>query len=107
MKEVHLFMKDNGSSIQADAGSTIIISLESNPGTGYAWALDTTDPNVIENISSDAKSPGATAIGTGINQYFTFKALKKGNCKISLKNKRQWEGDASAIKRFEIDVNVV
>ncbi|MGI8951105.1 MAG: protease inhibitor I42 family protein [Chitinophagaceae bacterium] len=106
MKEVHLFMKDNGSVINTDAETTIIISLDGNPTTGFGWALDSMDQNVVQNIQSKYKKTESTAMGSGGEFIFILSSLKQGSSKISFKYWKHWEGDSSVTNRFEIQLNV-
>src|SRR4051794_31386438 len=107
MKELHLSMKDNGSVINTDPETTIAISLDGNPTTGYEWTLDNVDQSIIQSTQSNFVKSTSTAIGAGGMYVFTVKAVKKGNTRLSLKYWRRWEGDKSVIKRFEIQVNVI
>jgi WD40 repeat protein len=37
----------NGQSIQAHVGNTIVLQLDENPSTGYLWAISKTDPTIL------------------------------------------------------------
>jgi hypothetical protein len=38
-EEVNLSAKDNGGQIEVDAGQTLVLTLESNPTTGFRWEV--------------------------------------------------------------------
>jgi inhibitor of cysteine peptidase len=107
MNEIHLSSKDNNTVLQANVGTTIIITLGSNPTTGFAWAIANMDAAIIQNTQSQFKKGDSAAIGASSYQEFTFKVLQKGNGKIELKYFRHFEGDASITKRYQVTVNAV
>lgn len=106
MKNVQVLTKDNGTVIESNPGDTILLSLDSSPVTGYAWKLDYNDPTIVEQIQTGFNKTGNNAIGGAVQQYFSFRCLKRGESKISLRYYRHWEGDSSTIKNFEIIVRV-
>jgi len=106
VKEVHLTAKDDGSAIEIAVETIIIISLEGNPSTGFAWALDHIDQTILKSSQSNFDATSDASIGSNGKFTFRFQSVKKGNGKISLKYWRHWEGDASVSKKFEVSVKV-
>jgi inhibitor of cysteine peptidase len=107
VKEVHLTINDNGSTIEIAVDTVVTISLEGNPSTGFAWAIDHNDQTILKNIQSKFDATSAASIGSNGKFTFRFQCQKKGNGKISLKYWRHWEGDASVTKRFEVRVKAI
>lgn len=106
MPQVTLTQADNGKSVQVKPGDLIVIHLGENPTTGYRWAVDQINSEVISLVNSDyAQSPG-TGIGGGGERTFTFNAVKTGHSLIRLKLWREFQGDSSIIQRFDVTVQV-
>ena len=96
---------DDGRSVEVRAGDTVRISLPENATTGYRWAIDRIDQDVIEAVGSEPHYQGK-AVGSGGQVAFTLRAKKTGSGEIVLKNWRHFEGDASVTKRFRVRVEV-
>ena len=107
MNQVQLTIKDNGAAIEIAIGTIIIVSLDGNPSTGFAWAIDHNDEAILKNIQTKFNTTSAASIGSNGKFTFRFQCQKKGNGKISLKYWRHWEGNASVANRFEVRVKVV
>src|SRR5712664_986258 len=75
---------DEGRSVEVRAGDTVRISLPENATTGYRWAIDRIDEEVIEAVGSEPNYPGG-AVGSGGHVVFTFKAKKAGTGEVTLK----------------------
>ena len=100
MVPVTLTQADNGKSVDVRPGSLITIRLSENPTTGYRWAVDNVDSDVVVLESSDyAPAPNA-GVGSGGERTFTFQATQAGVAAIHLKLWRDWEGDGSITQRF-------
>ena len=90
--------------INASVGKEFIIALDSNPTTGYDWDADY-DGNMlslVEEEYSTQKCPGL--VGAGGTQYFTFKASKTGETKITLDYQRSWEEKSIDQKIFTVNI---
>lgn len=84
----------NGKEYKTTAGKTFVLSLASNPTTGYEWILaDTMNKSIISMVKHDYKSDSAPEGMTGVGgtDYWTFKALKNGATEIKLVYARPWE----------------
>ena len=98
--------KDNGQTLDVRMGEPVRISLPENATTGYRWAVDRYDEEIVEPIATE---PGytANAIGSGGEVAFIFRGKKTGSGEIMLKHWRHWEGDLSITSRFRIRLNVM
>lgn len=97
---------DNDKSFQIGKGSEITINLPANPTTGYSWAIEKADENVLALIN-DVYTPDQPVIpGSGGTQTLTFKAIKAGTAPVELKYWRPWEGNTSIAKHFNVTVQV-
>jgi len=92
---------DNNRTIELRVGDTVRVSLPENATTGFRWAIDRLDGEVIEAVGSESHRAGG-AVGSGGEVTFTFKAKKAGADDITLKYWRHFEGDSSITKRFHL-----
>jgi inhibitor of cysteine peptidase len=99
---------DPSKTIEISSGTEfdIVISLDSNPTTGYSW-FPTYDQDELVLVNEDYQ-PGEDAqsglIGAGGTQIFRFKALKTGQATISMSYQRPWETGALETKVFNVEV---
>jgi inhibitor of cysteine peptidase len=80
--------------IEATAGRSFTITLDSNPSTGYQWEISKQpDRSMLElvdtkYIPSEIEIPGAPG-----KEEWTFKTIKTGKAIISFDYVRPWEKD--------------
>jgi inhibitor of cysteine peptidase len=96
---------DNNRTIDVHAGDVVRITLPENASTGYRWAIDRYDEEIIEPLGSEPRYP-AEGTGSGGEIAFTFSTKKAGIGEIELKHWRHWEGDRSVIGSFRVRLNV-
>ncbi len=95
-----------GSTVDAESGETILVRLDETPTTGYRWALEHVDEQVLEAEGSEFQLPPNAAIGAAGQRTFVFKARSRGTGRISLRLWREWEGMSSVTDRFEVSVRI-
>ncbi len=106
MSKFTLTEVDKGKSLEVHQGDEIVIRLKENPTTGYRWAVDKTDDEILTLQNSGfSPTPGA-GVGGGGSRTFTFKAKKPGSVHLQLKLLRAWEGDSSIIDRYDVTIQV-
>jgi len=106
-KEVSVDASYTGKEIEVAVGSSLIVTLESNPTTGFKWELTRgADDAVLELVDYKFEAPESTLIGAGGKEVWVFKALKKGRSIISMKYRRPWERSIKAAKTFVLEVIV-
>lgn len=76
-------------------GDEFVLTLESNPSTGYLWRLaEKPDENTVTLVSSEYRAvPDTKRVGAGGNEVWTFRAKGKGKAAINLIYVRPWEKD--------------
>lgn len=95
------------SQIAVAAGATFSITLDANPSTGYQWALlEPLDAAVIELIGSEYQRPASTMPGAGGAEIWTFRAIRGGTARITLRYGRPWERDAPPLETRAYRVTV-
>lgn len=103
---VHLDSSDNGKTVSVQKGDEVVITLDENPTTGYVWAIDKTDDQILALKSSDYSGSGLPVAGAGGTRTFTFTTKHTGTATLALKDWRSWEGDKSTVGRFSVAIQV-
>jgi len=90
------FMKDQHFSWEAEANAddSIIVTLCSNPSTGFQWSetAQISDETVLRQINHEFVPPEKAVPGAAGQEVWTFKALRAGTSTISMEYGRPWEG---------------
>ena len=100
---------DNGGQIELELGKLLVVTLESNPSTGYQWELVENNDSVLKQFGQKEYKPPETSnprvVGAGGWEIFRFKAISAGQTTLELVYHRSWE-DAEPLKTFSIQVEV-
>jgi inhibitor of cysteine peptidase len=88
--------------IETNSGNAIILTLDSNPTTGYGWQLgQPLSSGVLVFVSSEYLPSPTDLVGAPGKEIWTFKAVKAGKAVIVLNYVRSWEKDvAPADQKF-------
>ena len=87
----------NDTNITVTAGEQFSVSLESNPTTGYSWAIRISEgADKILIIGSEFAKTKPGRQGEGGEQLWRFKALSTGDIKLDLIYIRPWEKEEPA-----------
>jgi len=78
-----------------------ILSLESNPTTGYRWEA-TFSSLFLELKGKDFEASDSGSIGKGGIEKFTFHPIKTGETEIIMSYKRPWESKPADERSFHI-----
>lgn len=91
---------DVSGSVTLKVGDTFIIRLESNPTTGYSWALAKPESDIVEQVSKvyEPSNTSENIVGSGGTEVWTFKAKAKGQIILTFQYIRPWEKDIPPIK---------
>ena len=100
-----LTSSDNGKAIQVHVGDEIDIALDSNPGTGYEWAVDKSDDKLL-TLKQSKFSASNSLPGSGGTQTFIFVAKSTGTVTLQLKYWRRFEGNTSITRRFAVTIQI-
>ena len=97
---------DNGKTIDLPKAATLVVELESNPSTGYSWAVRG-DSAPLKLLSSDYKqSDQSGKVGAPGVQQFRFEAGTLGTSSLKLIYRRPWEKDVAPAKTFALVVKI-
>ena len=100
---------DNGGQVEVELDKLLVVTLESNPSTGYRWELIDNDDAILKQFgevefkSSDTSDP--PIVGAGGWEIFRFKAVSAGQTTLEFVYHRSWE-DVEPLKTFSIQVTV-
>ena len=106
MPDITLTQADNGAALEITPGSRILLQLAENPTTGYVWAVDELDQQVLTVEDSSISLAPDPQVGGGGNRILTFRAVAPGAAHLRLKLWREWQGDTSVMNRFEAAIQV-
>ena len=106
MENLTLTNADQGKSFEVQQGDKFTIKLDENPSTGYVWAVETTDDEIIQLKSSDYNLAPNRGMGGGGQRILIFEANKVGVAHLGLKRWRSWEGDAAAVEHYAVTIQV-
>lgn len=97
---------DNGKTVELRAGDEVVLRLPENATTGYRWAVDAADGNLVE-VKEGEYLARSNAVGSGGQAQWIIYAKAVGTTPIKLKRWRHWEGERSVVERFEFTLRIV
>lgn len=103
---VQLTEADDGSTISMDVGETLVVTLESNPSTGYVWDVVDPLPVQLEPAGEPELLPAEDEdlVGAPGSQEFTFDVVAGGSGRLRLVYVRPWEDEVEPAETFEVTV---
>jgi inhibitor of cysteine peptidase len=91
-------------------GQTLVITLASNPSTGYSWTVSGVPDSAVLSQDGDityaATNPDVVMPGSGGSETVRFTATAAGTTTIVLDYRRPWETDVPPVETVTIDVTV-
>jgi inhibitor of cysteine peptidase len=108
LKDFKLTKSDNGKTFEVNKGSTVEVTLEGNPTTGYLWGLlPTTQNDLVLKPDSDYtfKSDNPNLVGSGGKFLFKFQAANPGTAVLKFGYQRPWESVPPA-ETFDVTISV-
>ena len=80
------------------AGDSVVVTLCSNPTTGFQWTESARISNetALKQTDHGFVPPNGDVPGAAGKEIWTFKALKKGTTEISMEYSQPWEGGEKA-----------
>jgi inhibitor of cysteine peptidase len=103
---IQLTKENDKETVKAAIGDILSLALESNPTTGFDWALDTIGEGLLAVRENKFEAGESAAIGAGGKRVFRFETMTPGRGQIKLKYMRSWEGDGSIRDRFSLTIEV-
>lgn len=86
---VEVTAEDTGTTVELVPDDEVVITLESNVTTGFAWTLARApDAEVLELVDSTYVEPETELVGAGGEEVWTFRALGAGTTDLELSYER-------------------
>jgi len=94
--------------VQLKNGQNLILTLPSNPTTGYRWAIQDSAGGVLRAISPEVYSnPEDTGlVGSGGQSTWRFQAFATGTGRLRLTYQQPWEPEVAPAKSFDCPISV-
>jgi len=108
-REVQLDASNSGGQVELGPGQVLVITLESNPSTGYRWEVVEIGGAILRQVGevqfelSDPQDPPPP--GAGGWETFRFEAVGAGETGLELAYRRPWE-DVEPLMTFSVQVSV-
>lgn len=109
LQEIKLDIDDNNRQIEIKTGQTLVITLDSNPTTGFKWERVTTEDKTLQQIGEAdyTQDPqGKDMVGVGGQETLRFKAEQAGQTTLELVYHQPWETEAKPAETFVVQVVV-
>ncbi len=106
MSELTLTQAEKGKSFEVHQDDVIVVRLPENPTTGYRWAIEEMDKEVLEPENADFALRPEAGIGGGGERRLSFRAKRAGIAHVELKLARAWEEESSGIDRYGFTIQV-
>ena len=103
---VYLEKKHDGDIVKLAPGDTIIITLKSNPTTGYSWNVVDIDFSILKPGKTEFR-PQSNLLGAPGQEVLYFTALENGETKLVLGYLRPWEKGEKPLDTFSVIVKIV
>jgi predicted secreted protein len=92
----------SGTIVHVAVGDEIVVQVPEQIGGGYEWMVSTTLPAGIEAFEID--SLVSAGVGAASMRQLGFRVTSLGRHVITLSHLRSWEGLASAIGTFTVEI---
>ena len=110
IQEVNVDEDDDGGQVTLEQGQNLVVTLESNPSTGYQWEVVENQNSILEQEGDVEFKPSEQSdppiVGAGGWEIFRFKAVSAGQETVQLVYRRSWEEGVEPINTFSIEVIV-
>ena len=114
--EVRLYAQHDRTSVDLTEGQVLVISLDSNPATGYRWEIAEADPALLRQVRAPEYQPSPLLLQAGAQPapilgapevtLLRFEAIAPGQSQLRLVYRRPWENKPPA-QTFTLQVRGV
>lgn len=105
-QQIQVTVADQGKNFPLALGDSLVIALDSNPSTGYAWGVKPVDHPVLSLVGEPVFKAGSNELGASGKTTLTLKAVTIGSQALTLLYQRSFEKGAQPTKTFTINVTV-
>jgi len=108
--EIRMDDTHNNSQKEILRGQTLVVTLASNPTTGYSWQVAEADKAVLRQVGDAEFKSSAPSnpplVGASGTETFRFETIGAGTTTLKMIYRRSWEKDVPPIKTFTVQVVV-
>ena len=105
--EVEIDGSANGQQVTIINGQVLIVSLASNPSTGFIWEVSEVDGAVLQQLGIPRFEAGTTGLGAEGVQIFEFRSINSGQTELNMVYIRAFEEDPEPANTFSVNINVL
>jgi len=109
-KEIYVNTSVSGDQIELKKGQTLVVTLKSNPTTGYQWEIiEPVEPVMQQKGKVEfepSKADDRPRSGKGGKETFRFKTKNRGETTLKLVYHRPWEEEVEPLKTFTLKIKV-
>ena len=94
--------------VQLKTGQNLILTLPSNPTTGYRWSIQDSAGGVLRSLSPEVYSnpEDAGLVGSAGQSTWRFQTFAAGNGRLRLTYSQPWAPEVPAVKTFDCVISV-
>jgi inhibitor of cysteine peptidase len=103
--EVKLEGIDDGGRVELEKGQILVVTLESNPTTGYRWERPEGEGDrLLQQLGEAEYHARSNLLGASGTETLRFKATDNGQTELQLVYHRPWEKEAEPERTFTVQV---
>lgn len=93
---------------QLHIGQQLIVSLPSNPTTGYRWAIQDSAGGVLRSLGPEvySSSDNGQLLGSGGQSTWRFEVFAAGTGRLRLTSQQPWEPETETAQVFDCPITV-
>ena len=93
---------------QLHIGQQLIVSLPSNPTTGYRWAIQDSAGGVLRSLGPEvySSSDNGQLLGSGGQSTWRFEVFAAGTGRLRLTSQQPWEPETEPAQVFDCPITV-
>jgi inhibitor of cysteine peptidase len=94
--------------LELDKGQILLITLPSNPTTGFRWVVTRTASGVLQAMGPEVYTnpEDAGMVGSGGTSTWRFKAYQAGQDALLMQYQRPWDQGVAPAKTFACEISV-
>jgi len=94
--------------LQLSTGQNLILTLPSNPTTGYRWAIQDSAGGVLRKVSPEVYSnpEDSGLVGNAGQSTWRFQAFTSGTGRLLLTYQQPWAPEVAPVKAFDCAIKV-
>ncbi|MER1025838.1 protease inhibitor I42 family protein [Pseudomonas aeruginosa] len=100
---------DDCSPLKLTQGQELVLTLPSNPTTGFRWELHNPAASVLKRLGPEVYSNSeedSGLVGSGGESTWRFRVAASGDDRLELVYRRPWEKDAEPAESFSCAIQV-